>query len=51
VEDQTKVADEIKKAEQYEALKQTFLRLLEDPQVQRKIVALLSRQLKQIRAE
>jgi hypothetical protein len=43
--------DEIKKAEQYEALKQTFLRLLDDPQVQHKIVALLSRRLGQIRTE
>jgi hypothetical protein len=33
--------DEIKKAEQYEALKQMLLRLLEDPQVQQKIVTLL----------
>ena len=47
--DQTKTEDEIKKAEQHEALKQTFLRLLDDPQVQQKIVALLSRRLGQIR--
>jgi hypothetical protein len=33
--------NEIKKAEQYEALKQTLLRLLDDPQVQQKIVSLL----------
>ena len=51
MEDRTETADEIKKAEQYEALKQRFLRLLDDPQVQRKIVALLSRQLKQLRVE
>jgi hypothetical protein len=31
--------------------KQTFLRLLDDPQVQQKIVALLSRRLGQIRGE
>jgi hypothetical protein len=43
VEDRTQTEDEIKKAEQYEALKQTFLRLLDDPQVQQKIIALLSR--------
>jgi len=30
-----------KKAEQYEALKQTLLHLLDDPQVQQKIVTLL----------
>jgi len=51
VEDRTKTEDKIKKAEQHEALKQTFLRLLDDPQVQQKIVALLSRRLGQIRAE
>ena len=33
--------NEIKKAEQYEALKQTLLRLLDDPQVQQKIVSFL----------
>jgi hypothetical protein len=41
VEDQTRTEDEIKKAEQYEALKQMLLRLLDDPQVQQKIVTLL----------
>jgi hypothetical protein len=51
VEDRTKTEDEIKKAEQHEALKQTFLRLLDDPQVQQKIVALLSRRLGQIQGE
>jgi hypothetical protein len=51
VADRTKTEDEIKKAEQHEALKQTFLRLLDDPQVQQKIVALLSRRLGQIRGE
>jgi hypothetical protein len=39
VEDRTKTEDEIKKAEQHEALKQTFLHLLDDPQIQQKIVA------------
>jgi hypothetical protein len=42
--------DEIKKAEQHAALKQTFLRLLDDPQVQQKIVNLLSRRLGQSEA-
>jgi hypothetical protein len=32
-------------AEQREALKQTFLRLLDDPQIQQKIVSLLNRRL------
>jgi hypothetical protein len=44
--DSTKpVAIEIEKAEQREALKQALLRLLDDPQVQQKIVTLLRRQL------
>jgi hypothetical protein len=51
VEDRTKTEDEIKKAEQHEALKQTFLRLLDDPQVQQKIVTLLNRRFGQIRSE
>jgi hypothetical protein len=51
VEDRTKTESEIKKAEQHEALKQTLLRLLDDPQIQQKIVALLSRPLGQIRDE
>jgi len=38
VENRTSIEDEIQKAEQYEALKQMLLRLLEDPQVQQKIV-------------
>jgi len=41
VDDLTSIEDDIKKAEQYEALKQTLLRLLDDPQVQQKIVSLL----------
>jgi hypothetical protein len=49
--DQTETEDEIKKAEQHEALKQMFLRLLDDPQVQQKIVAVLSRRLGQIRGK
>jgi len=43
VEDQIRAEDEIKMAEQYEALKQSLLRLLDDPQVQQKIVILLRR--------
>jgi hypothetical protein len=49
MEGQTKTEDEIKTAEQYEALKQVFLRLLDDPQIEQKIVTLVSRQLRQIR--
>ena len=51
MEERTKTEDEIKKAEQHEALKQTFLRLLDDPQVQQKIVTLLNRRFGQIRSE
>jgi hypothetical protein len=43
VENRTSIEDEIQKTEQYEALKQMLLRLLEDPQVQQKIVTLLRR--------
>ena len=39
--DQATTENEIKKAEQHEALKQTLLRLLDDPQVQKKIVSFL----------
>jgi hypothetical protein len=45
MEDRPRTEDEIKKAEQHEALKQTLLRLLDDPQVQQKIVTLLRRRL------
>jgi hypothetical protein len=51
VADRTKTEDEIKRAEQHEALKQTFLRMLDDPQVQRKIVALVSRRFGKMRGE
>jgi hypothetical protein len=51
VSDRTKIDEEIKKAEQHEALKRAFLRLLDDPQVQQKILALLGRSLGQIRRE
>jgi hypothetical protein len=46
VEDQIRAEDEIKRAEQYEALKQSLLRLLDDPQVQQKIAILLRRWLR-----
>jgi len=45
VEDRTKAEDELKRAEQHEALKQALLRLLDDPQIQQKIVTLLHRRL------
>jgi hypothetical protein len=38
---QTATESEIKKAEQYEALEQDLLRLLDDPQVQQKVTSLL----------
>ena len=38
MEDQIRAEDDIKRTEQYEALKQSLLRLLDDPQVQQKIV-------------
>jgi hypothetical protein len=41
VKDRSKAEDKIKEAEQHEALKQALLRLLDDPQVQQKIVSLL----------
>ena len=45
MKDRIDTEDKIKKAEQYEALKQMLLRLLEDPQVQQKMVTLLRRRL------
>jgi hypothetical protein len=45
MEHRTKTEDDIKRAEQHEALKQTLLRLLEDPQVQQKLVTPLHRRL------
>ena len=41
MEDRSQAEDEIKKAEQHEALKQALLRLLDDPQVQQNIVSLV----------
>jgi hypothetical protein len=35
--DGTEIADQIKKAELYEAVKQALMRLLDDPKVQQKI--------------
>jgi hypothetical protein len=43
VEHRIRAEDEIKKAERYEALEQMLLRLLDEPQVQQKIVNLLPR--------
>ena len=51
MEDRTKTENEIKEAEQHEALKRTLLRLLDDPQIQQKIVTLLSRRPGQIPGE
>jgi hypothetical protein len=39
--DGTEIADEIKRAELYEAVKQALMRLLDDPQVQPKISKIL----------
>jgi hypothetical protein len=39
--DGTEIADQIKKAELYEAVKQALMRLLDDPQVQQKILEIL----------
>ena len=39
--DGTEIADQIKKAELYEAVKQALMRLLDDPQVQQKILDIL----------
>jgi hypothetical protein len=45
MDDPSKAEVEIIKTEQHEALKQMLLRLLDDPQVQHKIVASLRRKL------
>jgi hypothetical protein len=45
MEAQSRTEEDIKKAEQYEVLKQSVLRLLDDPQVQQKIVSLLRNRL------
>ena len=43
--DGTEIDDQIKKAEQYETVKQTLMRLLDDPQVQQKILEILLQRL------
>ena len=43
--DGTEIDDQIKKAELYEAVKQTLMRLLDDPQVQQKILEILLQRL------
>jgi hypothetical protein len=50
VEGQTKIENEIEKAERCETLKQMLLRLLDDPQVKQKIATLVNHQLPQTRA-
>ena len=45
--DGTEIADQIKKAELYEAVKQTLMRLLDDPQVQQKILEILAQRIRQ----
>jgi hypothetical protein len=39
--DGTEIDDQIKKAELYKTVKQTLMRLLDDPQVQQKILEIL----------
>ena len=46
MDDPIESADEIKKAEFREHLKQALIRLLDDPQVQKKIVLLIQKQLR-----
>ena len=43
--DGTEIDDQIKKAELYEAVKQTLMRLLDNPQVQQKILETLLQRL------
>jgi len=43
--DGTEIDDQIKKAEQYETVKQTLMRLLDDPQVQQKMLEILLQRL------
>ena len=45
--DGTEIADQIKKAELYEAVKQALMRLLNDPQVQQKILEILRQRMGQ----
>jgi hypothetical protein len=45
MDDLIKTADEIKKAELRESVKQVLMHLLDDPQIQQKIVVLCKKQL------
>jgi hypothetical protein len=45
--DSTQMADQIKKAELYEAVKQALMRLLDDPQVQQKVSEILWKHIRQ----
>jgi hypothetical protein len=45
--DGTEIADQIKKAELYEAVKQALMRLLDDPQVQQKVSEILWKRIRQ----
>jgi hypothetical protein len=45
--DSTEIADQIKKAELYEAVKQALVRLLDDPQIQQKIKEVLWKRITQ----
>jgi hypothetical protein len=49
MDDPIESADEIKKAEFRENLKQALIRLLDDPQVQKKIALLVQKQLRPLR--
>ena len=46
MEDPVKTSDEIKKAELRESVKQVLMHLLDDPQIQQKIVVLVQKQLR-----
>ena len=46
MDDLIKTADEIKKAELRESVKQVLMHLLDDPQIQQKIVVLVQKQLR-----
>ena len=41
MEKRSRIEEELEKAEQHEALKQALLRLLDDPQIQQKIISVL----------
>jgi hypothetical protein len=45
--DGTEIADQIKRAELYEAVKQALMCLLDDPQVQQKISEILLKRIRQ----